>query len=385
MNGKILSCLVNLPVRRLSRISPSRYTATRECLLREVWAACGHKALLPLSAAAQLGGVIHRLFEEAGKGSADNASLTDIDRLWMTLVAETEASMSRSWLDRPQVPLSLSVPDYEVRRRRATSRASDIARLTGHARSAAAEPSQSLHQFEFWVETEDRAVGGRIDAARTTPEGVVLSDYKSGTVLEKPGTDGIRKLKENYREQLEIYAALYQCKYRHWPVSLELVPLQGDPVVIPYTPEHAAHLLEAARQFLTEANAKIDRVEQGGVDISSLACPLPGICRYCLFRPACSAYWVARERQPDDKWPHDAQGTLTGRDALSKGTGCLWLALQGDGGEVVRIRHVTDSVKRHPALEKMKAGCHVAAYGLALRGRSRDYSEAVTTVFYVTA
>jgi len=59
------------PIKPLTRVSPSRYTAMKNCLLREVWTASGNEPLLPASPLAELGTVIHQLLEAAGRGRLD--------------------------------------------------------------------------------------------------------------------------------------------------------------------------------------------------------------------------------------------------------------------------------------------------------------------------
>ena len=94
-----------LSVTPLKRISPSRYTALKECRLRELWRAGGCSPLLPLAPAAKLGTVIHNLLELAGKGQFANLKFADIDAKFDSLVKDTEATMKQSWLECLMVPL----------------------------------------------------------------------------------------------------------------------------------------------------------------------------------------------------------------------------------------------------------------------------------------
>jgi hypothetical protein len=52
--------------------------------------------------------------------------------------------------------------------------------------------------FELWVESRDKAVGGWIDSARRSKDGIVLSDFKSGEVLEKPGGMQKKEIKKGH-------------------------------------------------------------------------------------------------------------------------------------------------------------------------------------------
>jgi len=107
--------LKNLVVKQFRRVSPSRYTAMQACLLREVWIASGNKPLLPPSPLAELGSVIHRLLEAAGRGQLHSGRKEKVDATWDELVLDAERNMARSTLRQHQVPMSRSIPDFQVR------------------------------------------------------------------------------------------------------------------------------------------------------------------------------------------------------------------------------------------------------------------------------
>ena len=356
----------------------------QSCLLREVWNASGNEPLLPPSPLAELGSAIHKLLEAAGRGQLEDGQRAEVEATWTELISEAESRMSLSALKRPQVPLKKSISDFEVRKLRACRRAGEIAHDAGYARQNQGKRPPQPTGFELWVETEDGAVGGYIDRVKMTEKGVVLSDYKSGALLDG-GTGGEpREVKQAYREQMELYAALYRHNCETWPASLEIVPLQGVPLELLFDAGHAERLLATARRSLRAANTIIEEVENGNADVTTLASPKAEHCRVCLFRPACRAYWAARKRDPDHKWPSDVMGVLREKITLRNGKLRIRIAETASSPVSINVRNLGSSPDRHPRLHRIQTGSLIAVYGLKYLYRSGDYSETQNTVIYQT-
>ena len=356
----------------------------QSCLLREVWTSSGNEILLPPSPLAELGCVIHRLLELAGRGQLAEASKGQVDETWTLLIIEAEGRMLQSQVRRLLVPLSKSIPDFEVRRLRACRRAAEIAHESKRARRPLEEDSLSCTGFELWIETNDGAVGGYIDRAKKTDGGIVLIDYKGGAILEKDSS-GACGVKEAYKDQMELYAALYQHKFGVWPVSLEIVPLQGAVVKLEWEPASAERLLASARRLLHDVNLKIAEAQGESTKATSLACPNTKNCGVCRFRPACQAYWTVRERDSIQRWPHDIRGILREKTALRNGTLCLRITTDPSSpDDVASIRNVSGSPQRHPSLSSLQIGSQLAVYCLKYMCRSNDYAETQSTVIYQT-
>lgn len=374
----------DLVLKQISRVSPSRYAATQSCLLREVWHAANNEALLPPSPTAELGRVIHQLLEMAGRGQLADTQEEQVDAAWTHLIMEAENQMSRSQLRRLQVPLCKNIPDFEVRRLRSYRQAREIAQAAAHASGPHGRDSSGCTGFELWIETDDGSVGGYIDRARRTEEGIVLLDYKSGAILERESNGGLREVKAEYQDQMQLYAALYQHKFGEWPVHLDLVPPQGPAVRLTYKPASAEQLLANAKGLLRDANRRIAEVQSGISQVTSLASPCAGNCRLCMFRPACQAYWVLRQHDSIQRWPYDVKGILRDKTTLRTGTLCLRIAADCSLPDLVTIRNVNSSPERHPLLESYQTGSHLAVYGLQYQHRSKDYTETQNTVIYQT-
>lgn len=373
----------NLVVKQICRVSPSRYTATQACLLREVWTAAGNEPLLPPSPLAELGSVIHRLLEAAGRGQLHGGKKEKVDATWDELVLDAERNMAGSTLRQHQVPMSKSIPDFQVRKLRACRRAAKIAHDAFRACDGRPRQSPQYTGFELWVESDDGQVGGYIDRVTMTEEGVVLCDYKSGAVLDSGTGDGSGEPKRAYKVQMELYAALYRLKSGVWPIRLEIVPLQDTPLEVRFDPENAERLLEEASTFLRSANKRIAEVENGSTEISDLASPKGMNCRLCLFRPACQAYWIAKRKESQEKWPVDVEGFLRETTSLRNGKVCMKIAEDDSPtSSCITVRNLTDSMDRHPLLHRTSIGKRVAVYGLNRDYRSGDYTETQNTVIY---
>lgn len=211
----------------ICRVSPSRYTAMRSCLLREVWTAAGNEPLLPPSPSAELGTLIHELLAAAGRGELEGGGKERIEQTWLALILLAEERMALSALRRHQVPLRRSISDYEVRRLRAFHRAAEIAAASVRGRVGHPRKRSEHTGFELWVQSRDGQIGGYIDRATMRRDGVVLSDYKSCALLNPSNRDAPPVVKQAYQDQLKLYAALYHIASGNWPVRLEVVPIQG--------------------------------------------------------------------------------------------------------------------------------------------------------------
>jgi hypothetical protein len=375
--------LKKLLVKQLYRVSPSRYTAMKECLLREVWTASGNKPLLPLSPLAELGSVIHQLLEAAGSNQLDDGGKASVETIWDGLISKVERKMMLSPLSKHFVPLSKNVPDFEVRKLRACHRAAEITHDAVRNIKYQAKQSPEQTGFELWVENDTGEVGGYIDYVMMTEDGLVLRDYKSGAVLDSRTGGGLGQIKQAYKMQLLLYAALYHNKYGMWPVRLEVVPLQGTPVNVVFDPEEAEHLLREASAFLRTANQRVAQVEKGNSEAADLATPRANHCGFCLFRPACQVYWTARKQEPEEKWPADVQGFLRKTTYLRNGKMCMRI-VEDDSftSSIATVRNLTDCVHRHPLLHRIGIGGKVAIYSLEYNYHSGDYRETQNTVIY---
>jgi len=372
-------------LRPLKRVSPSRFLSLKECALREIWTASKQPPLLPPSPAARLGSIIHRLLEEAGEGILGDGDPAHVEGEWLKLADNVEQEMGKSWLEKSLVPLSKTVPHYEVRRIRACKKAAEIAKEV--TRSHQPSGTQAVNRFESWVETPDGLVGGSIDQVQETRNGTILRDFKSGHVMDKEAQTVEPEVKEEYKLQLKLYAALFASKYGRWPRKLQVVPLQGPERDVSFEPAGCNKILDEAISSLKQLNEQIGEVSRSHSvtkAVLKFATPISSNCRFCGFRPGCEAYHLAKEASPTDpNWARDVWGVIGDFKILENQKIGLGLEVKGYPYKVARIRGITANTERHPALQYMRKGDQVAIYNLKGNVERGEFSESPSTIIYV--
>jgi len=141
------------------------------------------------------------------------------------------------------------------------------------------------------IELEQEHVGfegklrGRPDIVRRTADGTAIEDYKTGSLYEAESGE----LKEDYRLQLLLYAALAGEIEGTGVTSARLVPLEGEPAQIKIEGTEAA---EAAREVVAAMDG-YNQAVAAGTEPEDLASPEPSHCRFCPFAVRCPAFWSA--------------------------------------------------------------------------------------------
>jgi len=366
-----------MELRPLGPVSPSHTTGLATCALREVWAAGRTPSLLPVTPAARLGTVAHRLLEEAGRGLLAGFTQDGIAARWDEILHGAEEAAARSWLDRHLLPLSAAIPDFEVRKLQALSRAHALAEEAASSQHAEGTGTRQVSGFEMAVATPDGKAGGRIDAVIPTAEGPVIRDYKSGAIYER-GIDQAPAVKAEYVTQLKLYAAIYAAMTGRWPARLEVLPLVGEPEAIPFTPTDCTRLLAEAVELRDAINAIVESDEPTATKMQRLATPAPTACGYCPYRPQCAEYADAAAAEPTG-WPLDVRGKIVEKQLL--GNGRMMVSLEA-GGTVTRVRGLDASPERHPAIHDSRVGDNLAAFNLRADGSPSSFSEGRFTVIY---
>jgi hypothetical protein len=219
-------------------------------------------------------------------------------------------------------------------------------------------------------------VRGRIDAIVLTTDGPVIRDYKSGVIFEA-GQDRRQTLKEAYKTQIRMYAALYAATSGTWPARLEVVPILGNPERVTFTAESSEGLVRAARKAMDEVNNSIQLGGPREAVYERLARPSPDVCITCMYRPGCGPYRRAATAEARS-WPRDAWGRLKKQISLA---GDRKLIEVDSGDVVVRVRGLTAG-GRHPALSALKPGDSVAIFNGRGTGAAGMLAESSMTVLY---
>lgn len=323
----------NMPLKPLARISPSRYLSMQNCTLREVWTANPEvPKLLPISPAAKVGIVAHKILELVGRGVIKDENM--MSEHWEKEILSVEQLMKNNLLERHLVPLAKSTRNYEVKRQLCFHMAK---KLFGY-RHFQIQHQGVKTEYELWVETDDKKIGAKIDVVRHNQDGIQIIDYKTGAVIDTNFQDAY--VKKEYQQQLKLYAVIYQSARNVWPVRLTVIDPNQQDYDIQFTRSECLTLLQRAKEFLKSINGKI--LEK--VSASELAQPSPDTCKYCRYRPGCTKYWS--HRNDTSNWPTDCYGII--KDKFLLGNGNYRIVLGFDNNEI-SIRGL--SKERFPFLE----------------------------------
>lgn len=320
------------PLLPLSRISPSKYYALRECSLREIWSASQQPPLLPTYPSAHLGIIVHKMLELAFSGNLIDEN--DMRACWEKEVQRQEQKMKENPLEAHLIPLAACASNYYVKQIMTYNIIRPLLRELAF-RTVKAKKSET----EEWVQAKNGKVGGRIDLVRHTDDGISIIDYKTGMIIDS-NQSGV-PIREEYQNQLKMYASLYFLHHSLWPSRLILVGLNQQEYQIPLDKKECMSLIENAEEFFEETNKSIS----AGLDADAFAFPKPATCRFCNYRPACRSYWEKRDN--NHAWPSDFQGAVTNKKIL--GNSLLKLEVENQGIKIV-IRGLASA--RHPILHQ---------------------------------
>lgn len=345
-------------IKPVLRISPSRYYFFRQCALREILSASKHPALLPVSPAARIGSIVHKIIEMASYGRiSDNGQF---DKLWQEEVGNHEMTMNSNTLERHLIPLEETSNDYDVKKY--------MARQMIRSFAPGGDPIEAQHRksaTEAWLETQDAKIGGRIDLVQETSDGIYLLDYKTGNIVDEIHDSP----REEYAIQIKLYAGLFHEIRGEWPKKLLIVGIDQSVHEIAFLQAECSALVDKARKLLDDTNKLIN----DGRTPSDFASPSSEACKYCLFRPGCIKYWQAR--QDTDEWPLDVIGHIKEKGFSGNKMGRL--VIEGNG-KIYTIRALS---VRHSLLNMPCDNALVCSLG---NDNSRGhYIERLLTTSYI--
>src|SRR5690606_4058350 len=231
---------------------------------------------LPLSPNAYFGTVLHKILELITKGIVKNEDdfNTEFDKQLKIVEDDLEENGFGFF-----VPLQKKLRNFGLKK----------IQLKKHLRN---EPKRKTNlgvvnfYSERWFESEDKLIGGKVDLIIENNDNIEIIDFKTGAITQDCLDDEgelYSDVKEEYKEQLKIYAYLYFEKSNRFPTSLSLVDLANQQFMVAFSEEECKIIYDEAKKLLKETNNCITTK-------SFSVTPTEVNCKYCLYRPACSFF-----------------------------------------------------------------------------------------------
>lgn len=344
--------------KKIQRISPSQFYSMKNCSYKSLLAEAMNKnPLLPISANAYYGTVLHKILELISKGIIQNE--VDFNNTFQEQIHLMEDKLVEDGYSF-FVPLQLKVKDFIMKK----------ILLKEHLINASEKRISNVNFLsEKWYESKDKLIGGKIDLIIEAESETEILDFKSGEitqdVLDDDG-DITSEVKTEYKEQLKLYAYLYFENTGNFPTRLSLISLAKQKISIDFSEEECSKIFEEAKSLLKSTNNCIDRSEFS-------ANPTEENCKYCLYRPACSFFL---EKIDTDNSFNDISGSIKNVVKFQNGNVNLYLDF---GGVLLTISNLQSE-----KFEELNQNRTKKIYVFNLRKDSREffYSATKTTIIY---
>ena len=179
------------------------------------------------------------------------------------------------------LPLASYVAGFE--RKRVLTIAKAVRLVRGRIEMLRPVPMPALVEQRFG--SPDGWLFGQIDRVAHEDGRTVIIDYKSGLLGDTdhaaaPGEEPA--IKEEYTQQLMLYAYLFYTREGSWPDLLRVEGIDGSMREMEVAPVDCERLAQAAKARLAEVNKVIASANAGETEISSLAGEIgSSVCRWC--------------------------------------------------------------------------------------------------------
>jgi RecB family exonuclease len=328
-------------------VSATSYERLQTCALRAAFARSGPQDAV-FSTAAAIGTLVHGVFEELVRTGAIRGEdwSSHADDLWDAGLrrAAAEAAVRLGHTVDPTFWPDLNLKRARLRRSLVRLR-SMILTLPADSVLLPEEPLQALGGL----------LQGTADLIVRGPWKTII-DYKSGGIL-----DDLELPRESYVRQLHLYALMEHETTGDWPDELVLMPLTGEPVRIPTSPDTSLELGQDAVRLLTEYEARVPGAQPATVAVE--------VCSTCPHAVDCPPFWAAYDASWGP-WVLAVQGPL---EWIQRSNGMATMAvISGDGNTPIIVRGV--QLFEQSELEAAESGTVVAVTGLVVedeRGTTR--------------
>jgi CRISPR/Cas system-associated exonuclease Cas4 (RecB family) len=174
------------------------------------------------------------------------------------------------------VPLQINVKDFGLKK----------ILLKKHLRSPQNQSTviKNTNFFtEKWYESKDGLIGGKIDLVIERERETEIIDFKTGAITQDVLDDSgeiFSEIKDEYKDQLKLYARLYFENTGKFPLNLSLIDLAKQKFTISFSHDECDYIYKEAKNLLIKVNDSVGTQ-------TFIANPTELNCRYCLYRPAC--------------------------------------------------------------------------------------------------
>lgn len=263
--------------REIKRISPSQFYSMKNCAYKSILAeAFDKRPLLPLSPNAYFGTVLHKMLELIAKGIVKSED--DFNVEFDNQVKALEEDLKQKGFGF-FVPLKVKLQNFGLKK----------IQLKKHLKREFEKITSSGNikfYSEKWFESQDKLIGGKVDLVIEKENEIEILDFKTGAIthdcLDDEG-EIYSDIKNEYKEQLKLYAHLYFENTKKFPTALSLVDLAKQKFPVEFSEQECKSLFDEAKSLLKSINDSINTK-------SFSANPKQENCKYCLYRPACSFF-----------------------------------------------------------------------------------------------
>ena len=344
----------------IQTISPSQFYSMKNCAYKSILAeAMNKKPLLPVSANAYYGTVLHKMLELISKGAIRNED--DFNTTFQEQIKLMEEKLVKDGYNF-FVPLQKKVKDFIMKK----------ILLKDHLRNVSERPARAGNtkfHSERWFESKDKLIGGKIDLVIEAEHETEILDFKTGAITQDILDDDGEvnsEVKAEYKEQLKLYAYLYFENTGRFPTQLSLVDLAKQKFTVDFSENECNAIFEEAKSLLKSLNNCVDKG-------TFTANPTEANCKYCLYRPACSFY--LKHIEIDNSF-NDVSGSVQNVVKFQNGNVSVYLE---SGGK-------TFTVSNFPSekFDELNNSRNKKLYVFNLKKEHRDfcYSALKTTLVY---
>lgn len=346
--------------KEIKRISPSQFYSMKNCAYKSLLAeAFDKKPLLPLSPNAYFGTVLHKILELIAKGivKSEDDFNTEFDNLVKVLEEDLKQNGFGFF-----IPLKVKLRNFGLKK----------IQLKKHLRTET-EKTTSLGNIKFysekWFESQDKLIGGKIDLVIENENQIEILDFKTGAITQDCLDDEgeiYSDVKNEYKEQLKLYAHLYFENTNRFPTALSLVDLARQKFPVEFSEQECKSLFDEAKSLLKSTNDSINTK-------SFSANPKQENCKYCLYRPACSFF---HKKLETDFSFNDVWGEIKQVKKFQNGNVSLFLQ---NGDKNLTIKNISSEEFDKLNNNKNK---QIRIYNVRKEATEFVYSVVDTTKFY---